>query len=142
MSPESLGREAWEELAPELPPGWSVFWDHEEADNAHQDPPDDAWWFPISADTTHLDATGDTREEAVDQAWEAFGITRKQYTEDIAIRLVREAAGALDVRVGWTSGGVGIELWDGGRGFSAGYHEGATLCAAALACIRALETQS
>ena len=76
--------EAWEHIAPELPPGWSV---ENSGDMDYQQN-----WATRAADGTVTERGFCGREYAVEDCWEQFGITRKRYAELIAPGLVREAA--------------------------------------------------
>jgi len=128
--------EAWEELAPELPPNWSIRL-HLPASEEHNEPE------LVSA----MDARGGevywgTREECERRAWDAFGITRKRYAELIAVELVREAAiekhGESELGVGHTHGdGIhAFEVLRWGKVLARGIDY--DLCDAAWACIQAL----
>lgn len=124
MSPESLGREAWEELAPTWPPG-SI-----EGNECH--------WFNCESYVSPEDAWDDY-ENMTDTS-------RKQYTEDIAIRLVREAArlkfGVCDVQLNCCGpNGAFVLMVEAFGPEPRARTKGPTLCDAALACIRALEAQ-
>ena len=131
--------EAWEHIAPELPPGWSLklLLPACEEDNEPE---------LISA----LEARGGEvwrgrKGECARRAWDAFGITRKRYAELIAVERVREAAGdkvsdPFDVEVMVQAQGV-ARIWvvcPVDARFQFGYGQGPTLCDAAWACIQAL----
>jgi hypothetical protein len=135
---EQDNRPAWEQLCPELPPKCRI--------------------IPVEVD----DAPGrlgvmlfgsslfvNTREEAASRAWALFtrytGITKKQWAELIAPRLVRDAARCLPAVVGvdisHRNGAVVVKVIEGGMGdlvHTAVRGEGPTLCDAALAVIRTL----
>ena len=83
----------------------------------------------------------------VDESWEDWegrtGITRRAYAESQCIPRVCEVAKAagVDHRIGWTSGGVGIEFWDPAGGELSGYRESPSLLLAAHSTCLALETK-
>ncbi len=124
--------EAWEELALELPPGWTLKL---------------LWWARCEGDNEPLfsamDARGGevyrgTREQCERRAWDAFGTPRKCHAELIAVERVREVAESS----GWALIAVHMEaprlafIVDNGQRTVS--HGGPTLCDAAWACIQAL----
>jgi len=130
--------EAWEHIAPELPPGWSV---ENSGDMDYQQN-----WATRAADGTVTERGFCGREYAAEDCWEQFGATRKAYAELIAPGLVRETAKAkFVIEKGWWIDYTYFS--DGGR------HEfrvasnlrpfdyrgsGPDICTAALATIQAL----
>ena len=122
--------EAWEELSPELPPGWRIKFNGGNL-------------AILSGDGTMFPRCGAARGAEKEAAWRHFGITRKAYAELIAPGLVRKAATrhieeqtvvlmAMDV-----FGRFEFEVTDGGFcSFAQG--KGPDICTAALATIRAL----
>jgi len=75
--------EAWEHIAPELPPGWMLI----ESDACS------GAYFIWDADGRQAGGFFHApRSYAADIAWRCFGITRRAYAELIAPQRVREAA--------------------------------------------------
>lgn len=121
---------AWEVLCPELPPGWSV----------RQRFP--GWDFEVGSALMHdIDRRG-SRDAAIEEAWEHFGITRRAYAESIAIAKVREAA---EAKHGWVR--ITLDTYPDevtvrimGRPYSGCHmeHVGPDICTAALRAIEAL----
>jgi len=126
--------EAWEHIAPELPPGWSV---ENSGDMDYQQN-----WATRAADGTVTERGFCGREYAVEDCWEQFGTPQKSWAELIAPGLVREAAiekhGRRDLAVQHTHGdGIqAFEVLRGGKVLARGI--GYDLCDAAWACIQAL----
>ena len=124
--------EAWEELAPELPPGWTV---ENSGDMDYQQN-----WATRAADGTVTERGFCGREYAVEDCWEQFGIARKRYAELIAVERVREVAQVhygCPVSVSVTHGTV-FRFFLITKGLDGCRVEGPTLCDAAWACIQAL----
>ena len=126
--------EAWEHIAPELPPGWSV---ENSGDMDYQQN-----WATRAADGTVTERGFCGREYAVEDCWEQFGITRKRYAELIAVERVREAAEAKGKLMTFR-----YTVEAGRHFFLVAWKyldalpvekSGPTLCDAAWACIQAL----
>ena len=126
--------EAWEHIAPELPPGWSV----REID--------DGSWVVYMATGPDIRCEFDSEPEATESSWAWFGSTRKRHAEQIAVERVREAA---EAEYGYDSFWVDYTYFSDGRHcllVSSEYAkngeafrgQGPTLCDAAWACIQAL----
>lgn len=140
--------EAWEQLAPEIPPNWKM---------VSAGPRGKKWAPRDPCFEMHgrWPKTDEGRRRAAMHAWAKFGIARKQYAEDIAVRLVREAAqtkwGGEPFSVKTTQVAGELLGCDGVNTISIRLSRpdgsswakfGITLCDAALACIRELEAQS
>ena len=129
--------EAWEELAPELPPGWGIL-------------TDGIGWHDIYQ---HQGAfvTKSPPGRSRRMAWEAFGITRKRYAKLIAVERVRVvvratgkynnctlehhdfiAAGSVLHKIRITD----VDSYE--EVFTVDSWGGPTICDAAWACIKAL----
>lgn len=137
-------KEAWERIAPELPPGWGVEFD---AEFGHMPT------APGANVVTHVgpDRQAETRDEAAEWCWWFFGITRKRYAELIAPERVREVAlGKLGEDLSGvemsnethTGAGAWFIVYErvGGKGWASEHcrGHGHTLCDAAWAAIQAL----
>ena len=135
--------EAWEHIAPELPPGWTV---ENSGDMDYQQN-----WATRAADGTVTERGFCGREYAVEDCWEQFGITRKRYAELIAVERVREvvratgkynnctlehhdfiAAGSVLHKIRITD----VDSYE--EVFTVDSWDGPTICDAAWACIKAL----
>jgi len=81
---DSTEKQAWEHIAPELPPGWSV-----EPGPMQRGK---HYWSTFAAEGEIVERDWSSREGAVGDCWYSFGITRKRYAELIAPQRVREAA--------------------------------------------------
>ena len=129
--------EAWEHIAPELPPGWTV---ENSGDMDYMQN-----WSTRAAEGTVTERGFCGREYAVEDCWEQFGITRRRYAELIAPQRVREAAdrvprfAGIDTqhRLGvayvfdvLVAGGLGLRVHARGSG--------PDICTAAWAAIQAL----
>ena len=133
----SKEREAWEIIARELPPGWTV---ENSGDMDYMQN-----WSTRAAEGTVTERGFCGREYAVEDCWEQFGITRRRYAELIAVERVREVADAKipeghNVEVCFCS--LGRVIFDVVSPIDAqslfGHGQGPTLCDAAWACIPAL----
>ncbi len=130
--------EAWEHIAPELPPGWTV---ENSGDMDYQQN-----WATRAADGTVTERGFCGREYAVEDCWEQFGITRKRYAELIAVERVEQAARAkygdpARLSVNWLSSEVVIHVYSPKNEGPSNLRDrscGPTLCDAAWACIQAL----
>jgi len=131
--------EAWEHIAPELPPEWSV---ENSGDMDYQQN-----WATRAADGTVTERGFCGREYAAEDCWEQFGITRKRYAELIAVERVREVAREkhpkctvrlLDNAECWPQFDVLIFDRDLESWITVSCGSGPTLCDAAWACIQAL----
>ena len=129
--------EAWEHIAPELPPEWSV---ENSGDMDYQQN-----WATRAADGTVTERGFCGREYAVEDCWEQFGTPRKRWAELIAVERVREHLKYLPAPAGLNiierNGHFDISVLVFGlcnrtEVYKRG--QGPTLCDAAWACIQAL----
>jgi len=118
--------EAWEHIAPELPPGWNV----REID--------DGSWVVYMATGPDIRCEFDSEPEATESSWAWFGIARKRYAELIAVERVREVAGGRFTYSESPELGHVFIVYSGVAYPSAVKFTGPTLCDAAWAVIQAL----
>ncbi len=136
-------QEAWELLAPELPPGWRLFDDDSTGLRTVR-----GWSVRApswSSGMYEVSGRHRCRDAAASAAWSHFGITRQRYAEMTAIDRVREAA---DVKFGeknvWLNvehhqdGEAKIYVWSYSPDKIQYLARGTTLCDAAVACLRDL----
>lgn len=142
--------EAWERLAPELPPGWSI---HVLVAAC---PEDEEPELVKLTDADGREVCRGTRTMAAMLSWVFFGITRKRYAELTAVERVRAAAEAYCKGRGIAIEGIVYGDHDGhwfhltfndceSLAWGKSYPEtedAPTLCDAAWACIEALEGAS
>ncbi len=131
----STEKQAWEHIAPELPPGWSV---ENSGDMDYQQN-----WATRAADGTVTERGFCGREYAVEDCWEQFGTPQKSWAELIAPGLVREAAAEAwgehaKVAVEYGRDWVCIRVMGAPYQHAPIEHERPTICDAAWACIQAL----